>query len=87
MKKLVVNLLDEPQTWTISLGKRFKLQNMDTIFGTWNIRSLYRAGSLMIVSKELSKHMLDFMGVQEVRWDRCDTEQAGEYTLFYGMGN
>jgi exonuclease III len=53
-------------------------------FGTWNIRSLYRAGSLMTVSKELSKYKLDSVRVQEVRWDRGGTEPAGEYTFFYG---
>jgi hypothetical protein len=37
---------------------------MDMRFGNWNVRSLYRAGSLMIASKELSKnkfHLLAYM--------------------------
>jgi hypothetical protein len=34
---------------------------MDMRVGTWNIRSLYRAGSLVTVPKELSKHRLDFV--------------------------
>jgi hypothetical protein len=25
--------------------------------------------------------------VQEVRWDGCGTERAGEYTFVYGKGN
>jgi hypothetical protein len=56
-------------------------------FGTWNIRSLYRVGSLMIVSRELSRYRLDLMGVQEVRWEGSSTAPAGEYTFFYGKGN
>jgi hypothetical protein len=32
---------------------------------TW---SLYRVGSLMTLSRELSKYKLDLVGVQEVRW-------------------
>jgi hypothetical protein len=32
-------------------------------FGTRNIRSLYRAGSLVTVSKELKKYKLDLVGV------------------------
>jgi hypothetical protein len=28
-------------------------------FGTWNVRSLYRAGSLMTVSRELARYKLD----------------------------
>jgi exonuclease III len=43
---------------------------MDMRFGTWNVSSLYGAGSLMTVVKEISKDKLDLMGVQEVRWDR-----------------
>ena len=42
----------------------------DTLVGTWNVRSLYRAGSLMAVAKELARYKLDLVGVQEVRWDR-----------------
>jgi exonuclease III len=60
---------------------------MDMKFGTWNVRSLYRAGSLMTVVKEISKYKLDLLGVQEVRWDGGDTEPAGEYTFFYLKGN
>jgi hypothetical protein len=54
--------------------------------GTWNVRSLYRAGSLVTVSKKLSKYRLDLVGVQ-VRWEGGGTEPAGEYTFFYGKGN
>jgi exonuclease III len=56
-------------------------------FGTWNIRSLYRTGSLMTVLRELSRYRLDFVGVQEVRWEGSDTAPAGEYTFFYRKGN
>jgi hypothetical protein len=28
-------------------------RNMDILLGTWNVRSLYRAGSLMAVAREL----------------------------------
>jgi hypothetical protein len=56
---------------------------MDTRFGTWNVRSMYRAGSLLTVSKELSKYKLDLVGVQKVRWEGCGTKPAGEYTFFY----
>jgi hypothetical protein len=56
-------------------------------FGTWNVRSMYRAGSLRVVGEEISKYKLDLLGVQEVRWDGCGTERAGEYTYFYGKGN
>jgi exonuclease III len=60
---------------------------MDLRFGTWNVRSMYRAGSLRIVREEISKYKLDLVGVQEVRWDRGGTEPAGKYTFFYGKKN
>jgi exonuclease III len=60
---------------------------MDMRFGTWNVRSLYRAGSLMTVAKEVSKYKLDLVGVQEFRWETGGTVPPGKYTFFYGNGN
>jgi hypothetical protein len=54
---------------------------------TLNVRSMYRAGSLMTEVEEISKYKLDLVGVQKVRWDGVGTEAAGEYTFFYGKGN
>jgi hypothetical protein len=60
---------------------------MDMRFGTWNVRSLYRADSFMAVVKEISKYKLDLVGVPEVSWDRGGIEPSSEYTFFYGKGN
>jgi hypothetical protein len=46
-----------------SFDKRPKLWTMDMRFGTWNVRSLYRAGSLMRVAKEISKCKSDLVGI------------------------
>jgi hypothetical protein len=43
-------------TWADSLKKQPKQWNVDMRFGLWNVRSLYRAGSLMTVSRELSRY-------------------------------
>jgi exonuclease III len=56
-------------------------------FGTLNVRSLYRAGSLKTVSREVARYKLDLVGVQEVRWEGGGAEPEGEYTFFYGKGN
>jgi hypothetical protein len=64
-KKPVTNNLHKFRTWTDSLDKRPKLRNMDMTFVLWNVRSLYRAGSLMTVSRELARYKLDLVGVQE----------------------
>jgi hypothetical protein len=51
---------------------------MDMRVGTWSVRSLYRAGSLKTVLRELARYKLDLVGVQEVRWEGGGTESAGE---------
>jgi hypothetical protein len=40
-----------------------------------------------MVVRELGKYKLDLVGVQEVRWDKGGTEQAEDYTFFYGVRN
>jgi len=48
-------------------------------FGTWNVRSLYRAGSLTAAARELARYKLDLVGVQGVRWDNRGTVSTGDY--------
>jgi hypothetical protein len=68
---------------TDSLDELPKLWNMDMRFGIRNVKSLYRAGSLVTASKELSKYSLDLVGVQEVGWEGGGTK----HTFFYGNRN
>jgi len=55
--------------------------------GTWNVRSLYRAGSLKAAARELGRYKLDVVGVQKVRWDKGGTVREGDYDFFDGKGN
>jgi len=50
-------------------------------FGTWNVRSLYKEGSLTVAARELSRYQLDLAGVQEVRRDRGGMIRAGNYNF------
>jgi len=59
----------------------------DILLGTWNVRSLYRAGSLTATARELARYKLDLVVAQEVRWDKGGTVRAGDYSFFYGKGN
>ncbi|PNF34140.1 hypothetical protein B7P43_G01150 [Cryptotermes secundus] len=77
----------KPRTWADPLDKRPRLKKMEMKFGTWNVRSLYRAGSLRAVAEELLKYKSGLAGVQEVRWDGGGTDPPGEYTFFYGQRN
>jgi exonuclease III len=56
-------------------------------FGTWNVRSLYKTGSLMTVARELATYKLDLVDVQEVRWEKGGTVRTRVYTFFNGKGN
>jgi hypothetical protein len=51
------------------------------LLGTWNVRSLYRAGSLTAAARKLVRYKLDLVGVQE------DTVRAGDYNFHYAKGN
>ena len=37
-------------------------RNRDILLGTWNVRSLYTAGSLMAAARELARYKLDLVG-------------------------
>jgi len=56
-------------------------------FGTWNVRSLYRASSFTAAARELARYKLDLVGVLEVGWDTEDTVRAGGYNFFLWKGN
>ena len=51
-------------------------------FGTWNVRILYRAGSLTAAARELARYELDLVGVQGVRWNKGGAVRAGDCNFF-----
>jgi hypothetical protein len=57
------------------------------IFGTWNVRSLYRSGSPTTATRELERYKLDTVGIQEIMWDKRSTVKLGDYILLYEKGN
>jgi exonuclease III len=60
---------------------------MDMRFGTWNVRGLYRVGSLETVASELAEFEIDLVAVQKFRWDKCGSQQAESYKFLYGNVN
>ena len=56
-------------------------------FGTLNVRSLYRAGSLTAASRKLVRCKLDLVFVREFRCDKGGTIRAGDYNFFCGKAN
>jgi len=55
-------------------------------FGTWNVRFLYRAGSITAAARNL-QIQIRFLGVQEVTWNKRRQVTAWGYNFFYGKGN
>lgn len=51
-------------------------KEMDMMYGTWNVRSLYGASSLITDAGGAANYKL--VGVQVVRWDRDGSEPAGD---------
>ena len=52
--------------YNLSNGKHMR-------FSTWNMKRLYKLGSITTVARELQRYKLDLDGVKEVRWDKGDT--------------
>ena len=66
---------------------RRKQRKRDMIFGTWNVRSLYRAGSLTRMARDLERNKLDLTYVQEVAWDKKNTVRGGNFYFFLWKGS
>jgi hypothetical protein len=56
-------------------------------FGTWKVRSLYRADSFKPAARELARYKLDLVGVLEVWWVKGGKVTAGDYNFFYWKRN
>ena len=55
-----------------------KQQKRDMRSGTWDVRSLYTAGSLTAATRELASYKSDLVGVHDVRWDKGGTVREGD---------
>jgi hypothetical protein len=79
--KLVTKSYEDPRIWTDYMDKRPKRWSMDMRFGTWNV-NLFRAGSLMIVSRELSRYIRFelFVAVTMKNSAFCDVKPCGSCT-------
>jgi hypothetical protein len=85
-KYQVTNRSHWPRNRTAPLV-RPKQSKTDMMFGTWNVTSHYRSGTLTAAARELARYKLDYMRVQRVRWDKASTLRAGEYSFFYKTTN
>ena len=66
----------------VFLGETSRSMQREMKIGTWNVRSIHRAGSVKVAARELARYKLDVGGVQEVMWDKGGTVRAGDYDFF-----
>ncbi|KAF0708802.1 craniofacial development protein 2-like, partial [Aphis craccivora] len=67
------------------LRKDADIQNLK--IGTWNVRSLYRTGTLTAVVSELDRYELAILAIQENRWSGSGNHKTEKATLFYSGGS
>ena len=60
-----------------STGKRKK----DLLFGTWNVRTLYKSGAVHNIVNEVEKYKIKLTALQEIRWTNTGTININETTI------
>ena len=70
----------------VFLGEATRKIHREIKLGTWNVRNLYRAGSLKAAAREFVRYKLDVVGLQEVRWNKEGTVRAGDYNFVDWIG-
>ena len=54
---------------------------------TWNVRTLYRAGSMYNVMREMKRLNIDILGLAEVRWPGVGNLERDDVTFVYSGGS
>jgi len=56
----------------------------ELLFGTWNVRTLFRTGALLSLLSQLKEYRLAITALQETRWQQGkDIMDMKPHTLFY----
>jgi exonuclease III len=60
-----------------------QIKAYDLNLATWNVRSLFRPGTLKNLIQELKKYKINIAAVQDMRWKGNDTFDSDDYTICY----
>ena len=63
--------------------RRLGYKEKELIFGTWNVRTLFKTGALLSLLSQLKEYRLDITALQETRWQGKDIMDMKSHTLFY----
>jgi len=55
----------------------------ELIFGTWNVRTLFKTRALLSLLSQIKEHRLAITALQETRWQGKDIMDMKSHTLFY----
>jgi len=66
-----------------SINRRPGCKEKKLIFGTWNVRTLYKTGALLSLLSQLKEYRLAITALQETRWQAKDIMDMKSHTLFY----
>ena len=67
-------------------GVHLKTRKGNLRIGTWNVRTLYKAGKLDNLIKEAKQMKMDIMGIAETRWIEEGYIKKDDYILIYSGG-
>ena len=82
-KKTYVEKTSEmPQTGSIN-RRQLGCKEKELIFGTQNVRTLYKTGALLPFFSQLKEYRLAIKALQETRWQGKDIMDMKSHTLFY----
>jgi len=57
------------------------------LFGTWNVRTLFKTGAAQGVVSEIERYRLKVVALQEIRWSDSGSVDIQDTTVFYGKCN
>ncbi|KAL4104718.1 hypothetical protein QTP88_020000 [Uroleucon formosanum] len=57
------------------------------LFGTWNVRTLFKTGAAQGVVSEIERYRLKVVALQEIRWRDLGSVDIQDTTVFYGKCN
>lgn len=55
----------------------------ETRFGTWNIRTLYKAEAVKNIVEDIVKYKVPIVTIQEIRWIGNGNIQSGNSSIFF----
>jgi exonuclease III len=63
--------------------RRSDYREKGLLFGTWNVRTLFKTGALISLLSQLKKYKLGITALQETRWRDKDIMDMKSHALFY----